>query len=439
MSGPRERASDPYVWAQVVARAARGDWEELRSQIESAGGCANPVRLRGSLHAVDPETGEAARLYSTEEAPDGVLLKACGHRRATRCRSCSETYRGDARAIVRAGLMGGKNVAEDVSDRPAAFLTLTAPSFGPVHVARAGACHPGARRCRHQRSLRCDVVHKESDDAVGQALCPDCYDYAGAVVWNASVTELWKRTALGARRALARHARVTVKQLESELRLSYVKVVEFQRRGVVHLHCLVRADPTGVTNVDAEALCAALQLGALRARAQNPLDPDTPVTWGEQIEVRPVQAKLRPAVVSYLAKYATKSTDDDGALDRPVTRTSLALLDLSDHLRRMVTAALDLDADPRLAGLNLARWAHTLGYRGHWVTKSHRWSTTFGALREERHAYRRQEAGVLVEPGRIEVGSWEYAGRGYTTAGDLLIAESVSAGRRVARQARWDL
>ncbi|WP_089101194.1 replication initiator [Streptomyces hyaluromycini] len=33
--------------------------------------------------------------------------------------------------------------------------------------------------------------------------------------------------------------------------------------------------------------------------------------------------------------------------------------------------------------LNLRPWTHTFGYRGHILTKSRRYSTTYGALREE--------------------------------------------------------
>jgi len=29
---------------------------------------------------------------------------------------------------------------------------------------------------------------------IGQALCPDCYDYQGAVLFNAGLSELWRRT-----------------------------------------------------------------------------------------------------------------------------------------------------------------------------------------------------------------------------------------------------
>jgi len=47
-------------------------------------------------------------------------------------------------------------------------------------------------------------------------------------------------------RALARQAGLTNKALAAQVRLSYAKVAEYQRRGVVHFHAVIRLDgPTG--------------------------------------------------------------------------------------------------------------------------------------------------------------------------------------------------
>ena len=75
-------------------------------------------------------------VYTTEGEPDDTLLVACGSRRASVCRSCSTWYQWDAFHLVRAGLQGGKGLDESVVDHPKLFVTLTAPSFGAVHVRR---------------------------------------------------------------------------------------------------------------------------------------------------------------------------------------------------------------------------------------------------------------------------------------------------------------
>jgi hypothetical protein len=48
----------------------------------------------------------------------GVLLKACGTRRESRCPSCAATYRADAYQLLAAGLKGGKGVPESVAGTP---------------------------------------------------------------------------------------------------------------------------------------------------------------------------------------------------------------------------------------------------------------------------------------------------------------------------------
>jgi hypothetical protein len=37
-------------------------------------------------------------------------------------------------------------------------------------------------------------------------VCPDCYDYTGAVLFNAFAPELWRRFTIALRRTLARQA-----------------------------------------------------------------------------------------------------------------------------------------------------------------------------------------------------------------------------------------
>lgn len=81
-----------------------------------------------------------------------------------------------------------------------------------------------------------------------QATWPGCYDYTGAVLFNACAPELWRRFTIALRRALARRAGLTNKALAAQVRVSYAKVAEYQRRGVVHFHAIIRLDgPAGPT------------------------------------------------------------------------------------------------------------------------------------------------------------------------------------------------
>ena len=118
-------------------------------------------------------------MYDSEREPDGVLLKACGTRRESRCPSCAATYRADAYQLLAAGLKGGKGVPETVAEHPRLFVTFTAPSFGRVHTRKAQGrlvlpCHPyrqGAR-CPHGARDGCWHRHDADDPRLGEPLCP---------------------------------------------------------------------------------------------------------------------------------------------------------------------------------------------------------------------------------------------------------------------------
>src|SRR6266566_4204841 len=78
----------PPILLEAFERAGNGfrRWSE---QVEHAGYCCRPIRIRGRVEQVDRATGEVRGVYSTEGEPDDVLLVACGSRRAARCRSCT--------------------------------------------------------------------------------------------------------------------------------------------------------------------------------------------------------------------------------------------------------------------------------------------------------------------------------------------------------------
>jgi hypothetical protein len=238
----------PGVLAQVVERAGHGydRWAELVAQ---AGYCHHPIRLTGRVEHADRTTGEVRTIYDSEREPDGVLLKACGTRRESRCPSCAATYRADAYQLLAAGLKGGKGVPESVASHPRLFVTFTAPSFGRVHSRKAQGrlalpCHPyrqGAR-CRHGLRDGCWHRHDPDDPRLGEPLCPGCYDAQAQVLWNALAPELWRRSTIALQRALGRLVGLQEGELRQLVRVSYAKVAEFQRRGAVHFHAVIRLD-----------------------------------------------------------------------------------------------------------------------------------------------------------------------------------------------------
>ena len=408
----------------------------------------------GSTRRYTSSDGELAGSFGSDELPDRVLLKACGQRRATRCPTCSAVYRSDAYQLVAAGLRGGKGIPESVAAHPAIFATLTAPSFGPVHSTRqAGGqsrpCRPQPTGvCPHGQPRACNLVHDPDDPQVGSPICPDCFDYRSAVVWNALAGELWRRTTIAARRSLARAASIPATTLHHHVRVSFAKVVEYQHRGVVHLHAVIRldhpdrpADPPPAP-FDTALLATAVQHAATAATVPYPDSPglDGTARWGTQLDLRPIGGvgTIPGVVAAYLAKYATKSTDPAGHLDHRLEPADLDTLDrnLTPHLARMVRTAWDLGARPELEGLRLQAWAHTLGFRGHWLTKSRRYSTTFAALRAARADWHTDHD--ARPEGTVSVADWRYAGTGWTSEGDAWLAATAATRhaetRRTARQ-----
>jgi hypothetical protein len=321
---------------EVVARAADPKFQRWREQVAQTGYCARPVRLEGALHHVDVQTGESREVYSTDHEPDGVLLKACGNRRASRCPSCSETYRRDAFHVVASGLRGGKDIPETVRAHPCVFATFTAPSFGPVHTrrerrGRLRPCRPrhAQSTCPHGRPLWCFARHQPDDPALGRPLCAKCFDAEALVLWNATAPELWRRTTIYLRRALARLAGQTPTALARRVRVSYAKVAEYQARGAIHFHAVIRLDAASdevalpPTEFTVELLARAIREAVDQVAVPLPQLGAGPVRlarWGSQLDLRPVQTRgelTAEAVAGYIAKYATKATEDFGpALDR---------------------------------------------------------------------------------------------------------------------------
>ncbi len=407
--------------------------------IRHPGGCLQPVLLRGRVDHIDGATGELIHRYTTVHEPGGVLPIACKTRRASPCPPCAEVYRADTYQLIRAGLTGGKGIPAIVAQHPCVFTTLTAPSFGPVHACREGdgkalACHPrrNAGACPHGIRMSCTQKHGRDDDQLGEPLCPDCYDYTSSVLFNACAPELWRRFTITLRRTLARHAGLTGKAFTAQARLSYAKVAEYQHRGVVHFHAIIRLDgPTGPATAPPAWATLGLLTDAI-GQAAHAVHFETPsargvpartLAWGRELDSRPVTTSgdlTDSKVAAYVAKYATKAAECTGTLDRRITPADqLAELPIRDHARRHIAECLRLAKLPAFEDLHLAAWAHMLGFGGHFSTKSRAYSTTLGTLRADRAAHQRetaQAAGLLPDLNggtTLTITDWHFAGRSY--------------------------
>lgn len=251
--------------------------------------------------------------------------------------------------------------------------------------------------------------------------------------------------------------------------------------GLVHFHAVIRLDGPDDSNQPPPAhatvavLTDAVRAATPRARISVGSDAvgERELGWGQQLDVREIAAFgtdaefSDQAVAAYVAKYATKSADASGTLDRflycrpcqgrgatllphgtPIPCTvcdgtgqarPLPRLAVARHVRQMIRTCWELGRLPEFADLKLWKRAHMLGFRGHFSTKSRSYSTTLGALRNSRRTWRTEQA--HAHPGLPErdptttlvVGHWDYLGTGYSP-GAALLAAHVWHRRELERQ-----
>ncbi|MGY0539756.1 replication initiator [Nocardioides sp. YJ-D4] len=488
-------------FASTAARLLDGTFDAWSDTAASVGYCAHPIRLTGASETFDARTGDLVGTFASANAPLGVLYRPCGNRRADVCPACSRVYARDTFAMINAGLVGGKTIPDTVADNPLLFVTFTAPTFGHVHGPRpkngqrvGGRCRPRSARpgqpvtCEHGRPLGCMAIHDEDDSANGAPLCHECHDLDSAIVWQWHAPELWRRTTIALRRALADHLGVTETRrkptkknptplpcLADVAAVQFAKVAEYQARGLVHFHALIRLDgpdgPGSPAPIDGHALGRLLEHAAGRIEfTADPIDADDParvLRWGQQLDIRVVRdghrtddpnGPLTPGqVAGYLAKYATKDANSIKGNGDQDGREHLAAFasrcrELAARSRRHYGLHTDRDGKDNNPYFYLGKWAHMLGFRGHFSTKSRRYSISLGRLRRARAKYRQlieasktdhDARAALLDLGELEarllaededttlvISRWAFEGVGWTHPGDEALALAAAARAR---------
>ena len=254
--------------------------------------CSHPIRLKGRINAIDLATGELRPMYDTATEPGGVLLTACGNRRETVCPACSAVYKRDARQLVRAGLTGGKGVPDTIA-APSVRVRhphrpLVRPGPLPAHARQDRAAlptpprSPGPPLPARPRHLLPPPPRRGRPPARPGAVPatattttpPSCSTPTPGTCGAGSpptCPATWP-ACLG----------ITQKRLRAVVRIRYVKVAEYQARGVVHFHAIIRLDapgddyqppPPGFT---ADLLCEAIRQAAAAVALTVAPGPATP-------------------------------------------------------------------------------------------------------------------------------------------------------------------
>jgi hypothetical protein len=251
------------------------------------------------------------------------------------------------------------------------------------------------------------------------------------------------------------------------LRIEYVKVAEFQKRGAAHFHCLVRFDGRAASGEygamrysgpwSEYTLKRAIRIASRRivlmAPPVQPGQADIAIRFGRQLDVRSVHGGSadildHSRVARYLAKYTVKSCDDV-ELENPSAGLRVHLAELRSQARSVwQESSLGYGGSGSTNPYAMIlKWAKSFGFRGHFMTKSRIYSTTFSALRCARAAYRRAEtsvedesfcsAGQLnfdEETDTIVVNRYEFVKSGWDSSDESALANAAANAAREWRQ-----
>ena len=221
------------------------------------------------------------------------------------------------------------------------LLTLTAPSFGSTHTVPHS---PSAASMR----CACGEVHEHGSRLAGVALNLKNYRYRDQVAWNNYSSKLFRHT---------------IRKFEGELDgFAWVAVREFQKRGTVHVHAVVRVD----ASLSPTAVVKRLKK-ASRTESRGSV-------WGRMVDVRLLVDEDGTSTVRYLASvvnYAAKGT-------------GLNKSKLSEEQRRFYNRLDRASLRLGYTGKQIAGF----GFGGHSMTSSSNWtSLTREALKQQAREY----------------------------------------------------
>lgn len=385
----------------IINAAASAGYEDWWGRVRSSGYCAHPIHLTRTL-----PTGTS------------TIYARCENRRESVCPACSDLYALDTWHIVTGGLN-----PEVTATTVAVFVTLTAPSFGPVHTRRkdASTCRatPPAS-CTHIQPSPCTIAHAISDPNVGTPVCCACYDYEAHVVTTWWFPQLWKRYVLTLRRLIAAHT--------PGVRISFVKVMEMQARLAPHYHAIIRADHPGL---DIATLATLTTHAAALTRLDAPTTDGTrTLRFGAQINTQPLStADDARRTAGYLAKYVTKNITA-APLPTRIPPHSIDQLPISTHQKQLMHTLTRLAAALPDNYADMPDRLNTLGWRGHTTTKSRAYSTTMTAQKAARAAWRASRSPSKDSDATTHETEWSYERSGHRTPGHRYLAVTAALKHR---------
>lgn len=325
---------------------------------------------RGRFNVVAPHCLHPMRIVAAD-APRGYRIVRCGSKSWSYCSHCANLYQMDQNTVVGSGCLR-RQLDKKVEDFKFYAVTLSAPSFGKVH---SYSSVEGQYRCA------CGGFHyKDTDPLLGVPVQKYYYRYSDHIRWNAHVTELLK---------------YTMKYLADKIpAMEYVAAREWQRRGVLHVHLLVRVPKT---EKRAKVMRELRRLKLYKMEGYG---------WGRNHYIDDIPEERMGAVVSYLTKSLGKTAHQQSS------RYGILSEELQGHYAK-------LDKHARLT--HCSKGVHCtlgecdrknhkqFGWNGHLLTTSAGWSlsdakTTLTSIRKERAEYMEEKR---MEEGNVPVPHYE--------------------------------
>ena len=367
---------------------------------------ARPGRGHPRLRRPDPPARLLPRPGPRRRHPDRThrdVLAPCGNRREAVCPACSDRYcRRRLPPAARRPRRRRHQGRPDHRHRHArAFVTLTAPSFGRVHTRTVTTprARPSLRLRGPAPPRRPPGRHRRST--------PTPTTTSGRCCGRPTPGSSGHRFVTPLRRALAAALGVRGPRLAASTggcpspRSPSTSAADWSTSTPSSASTAPMDPPTprpaGLDHRRAPARRCATPPDSRRSHRPARRRHRSSSRWGSAARhaARPAAAARQleddageitdAALAGYIAKYATKGTGAHEGADRPIRDIAhIAHLRLTrpppPHDQNRLAARRPTD----YAELELRRWAHMLGFRGHFLTKSRRYSTTFRAIRTER-------------------------------------------------------
>lgn len=365
------------------------------SSLKVAWDCMNPYQLT--------KTSTNLLTGNTESV---TYLKKCGTRLKSKCEPCSNMYRRDARELLETGIF--EHIDKIKNARVSTFITLTAPGeevFGRLHK---GPLKDGQKieacSCKNVNGKR--NYHKLGDPLISTAINPETYNYVAAAQFNANASRLYAVT-------IQKLRRITGENLE------VIKVAEYQVRGLIHYHAIV------IGKITQEQLKLAVEGDTQKI-------PTTKYrktishgfSFGDKCKADIIyNVGNSNRTISYVLKYALKSATSDTPrkskhtnemvlASKETVACSIIRCDACKNHRNKTCVVCQQNNGgkcPRICSCyinectmengitrentcrNHRAAARGLGARGHVLTKSRNWKTTFKVIRARRETYMQKQ------------------------------------------------